>query len=1009
MALLAPSPISTPDVWAAANRQYGPTAAIPGARDPMLTPYIVDIERLVASGTCKRVVLACASQMGKSEMLLDIAGQRLDQRPAPILYVGPNKQFLTEQFEPRIMALLDEAPTLMAKVARGKRMTKTRKVVAGVPFRLAHSGSSSALKSDPAALALVDEYDEMLANIKGQGDPLGLVERRGDTFADFVCVVTSTPRQGMVQTERDELSGLIFWAIAPNEDIASPIWRLWQQGTRHHCCWPCPHCADYFVPRFDRVRWPEDATPAQAAKASWVECPRCGGVITEEHKADLNARRRFVAPGQQVDSAGNVTGEPAQTTTASYWVSGLLSPFVPIGDRVKSHLEAVALGDGSMIQTSMNGGFGEVYTPGGIDINDWQQVAARRGVYHFGEVPAEVIRLTCAIDVQKRGVYYCIRGWGGRATSFVIDAGEIAGFTDDAEVWGDVAQLITTAHAGLSISLCLIDSGFRPGKINEGSANAVYQFCRRFPRLARPTKGYASLSAPIIRTRTKVAIPGRQMTTTIELVRLDTDFWKSRLHERLAWPEGQAGGITLAADCSVDYCKMLVSERRVVNALGKPEWIVINRRNHYLDCFDPETELLTKGGWVPVAQAARPDLEFATVDLATDEIEYQVATAFVKRRHVGQMIAIKGRRVDAVVTPNHRMVTYRSNPIDSVPRMTLAKDLTIWHRIKLTAKWTGADAATMILPETRIRTRRGAGTVELIEAQRIVDAGDWCELLGWYVADGHRRKIGQSRQVVISHNPRLRELFGRLGFGHRVIGHQLTVTSRQLFAGLDDCEEPGDDRSSFRKRVPQMIKDASPRLIARFVDAAMLGDGWQQGRSRAYATTSAELADGLQELMLKLGRTGNVRCRHPPPCTLHGATGSPAAQQFHVSECGTSAALLRRADNTSLISTVSYDGMIYCVTVPNGTLIARRNGLPFIVGNCEAMNEAAGHLLGVARIPVGTMRDMPDEGDEPDPGAPNPAPPEGPPPPVAVLSPAAASRDRIRRIAERLNQKGTRI
>ena len=39
------------------------------------------------------------AQSGKSELMLDVAGQRLDQRPGPILYVGPNKQFLTEQFE----------------------------------------------------------------------------------------------------------------------------------------------------------------------------------------------------------------------------------------------------------------------------------------------------------------------------------------------------------------------------------------------------------------------------------------------------------------------------------------------------------------------------------------------------------------------------------------------------------------------------------------------------------------------------------------------------------------------------------------------------------------------------------------------------------------------------------------------------------------------------------------------------------------------------------------------
>ena len=160
---------------------YPPTAGIPGPRDPYLTPYKIDVARAAASGRYRRVVDVSGSQMGKTDAILDVIGHRLDQKPAPILYVGPTKQFVTEQFEPRVLALLDEAPSLRSKVARGKKMTKTRKIVAGVPLRLAHGGSSSALKSDPAALAIVDEVDELVANVKGQGDPVGLVEARGDT------------------------------------------------------------------------------------------------------------------------------------------------------------------------------------------------------------------------------------------------------------------------------------------------------------------------------------------------------------------------------------------------------------------------------------------------------------------------------------------------------------------------------------------------------------------------------------------------------------------------------------------------------------------------------------------------------------------------------------------------------------------------------------------------------------------------------------------------------------
>jgi len=545
---------------------------------------MVPFERAVFEGACKRVIIVTASQSGKTEGLLDIAGQRLDQRPAPILYVGPNKQFLTEQFEPRIMALLDTAPTLASKVARGKRMTKTRKVIAGVPLRLAHAGSSAALKSDPAALALVDEYDEMLANVKGQGDPLGLVERRGDTYADFVCAVTSTCRTGMVGTVNDEQSGLQFWDIAPVEDIESPIWRLWQQGTRHHWAWPCPHCADYFVPRFDRARWPPGATPTEAEHATYLECPRCGGVIEDaKHKTIMNAAGRYVAPGQRVDRDGTVHGEPPLVGAISFWVSGFASPFVTFGERVRAYLEAVALGDDAMIQTAINAGFGELHSPGGIGVKEWQQIARRRMPHKFGEVPLEVIKLSAAVDVQSNGLIYSVRGWGERATSWQIESGELAGFTNEPEIWTDLANVLTEHYDGLPISMALIDSGFRPNKPNEGPTNVVYDFCRRFRRFAKPTKGYDTLAAPIVRGKAKMTIPGQRVPMNLELIRLDTDYWKSRLLERLSWPQDQPGGFLLASDATDDYCQQLVSEVRKLTPSGKPQWIRISRRNHYLD------------------------------------------------------------------------------------------------------------------------------------------------------------------------------------------------------------------------------------------------------------------------------------------------------------------------------------------------------------------------------------------------------------------------------------------
>ena len=120
----------------------------PGPRDPSLTPYMIPFARAIASRRWRRVVMCCGAQTGKTETLLDVIGQRLDQAPCRVMYVGPGRQFVSERFEPRLMQLLDEAPSLAGKVARGKRMTKTRKVIAGVPLFLAHGGSSAALKSE---------------------------------------------------------------------------------------------------------------------------------------------------------------------------------------------------------------------------------------------------------------------------------------------------------------------------------------------------------------------------------------------------------------------------------------------------------------------------------------------------------------------------------------------------------------------------------------------------------------------------------------------------------------------------------------------------------------------------------------------------------------------------------------------------------------------------------------------------------------------------------------------
>jgi len=70
----------------------------------------------------------------------------------------------------------------------------------------------------------------------------------------------------------------------------------------------------------------------------------------------------------------------------------------------------------------------------------------------------------------------------------------------------------------------------------------------------------------------------------LDLVRLDTDHWKSWVHERLRWPDDHVGGWHVFRGIDDDYCHQIVSEARMKKPTGRVEWVQRSRDNHFFDC-----------------------------------------------------------------------------------------------------------------------------------------------------------------------------------------------------------------------------------------------------------------------------------------------------------------------------------------------------------------------------------------------------------------------------------------
>lgn len=555
------------------------------------------------------VVFICGSQMSKTDgVVLNTIGWQFDDDPRPILYIGPTKKNAESVSADRISKMIRTVPSLYAGLAKGQKDKTAEKFIHGVRLGVAWAGSATELASHPAAKVFVDERDRM-EDIKGEGDVNTLAEARVATY-DGIVITTSTPTLGSVETELLE-TGLEHWKPADAEDIQSPSWKLWQEGSRHEWAWPCAHCREYYIPRFKLLVWPKDATPTQAYQDASVVCPHCGTETADADKEWMNDHAVFVAPGQRPEACGDddvcatiVDGEVvaevpygdflepqnAPYDTLSFWASGLCSNWRTFGHRARGFLRALESGEPGRVQAARNTGFGELYRPR-TSTPDWQVVANLREPYHFDDLPEWAQVLTCSVDVQARMLIYSVRAWGAAGRNAQIRHGEIHGATKFDEPWEKLGELLERRWEDLMITRMLVDSGFNPSKSLSGSVddekiptNKVYEFCRRHRGRAMAVKAHDTLTKPIRPAQIDINVGGRILKNGLTLWHVDSDFFKSEVYDWIELDPADPGRFRLSEDTTDDYCMQLVAEARTVKPSGKVEWVKIRKDNHYLDC-----------------------------------------------------------------------------------------------------------------------------------------------------------------------------------------------------------------------------------------------------------------------------------------------------------------------------------------------------------------------------------------------------------------------------------------
>lgn len=143
--------------WAEKNRRLSPeSSAEAGPWRNERTPYLVDIMDAFTDPKVNKLTVVAASQVGKSEVELNIIGYIIDQDPGSTIYVQPTLDDARKFSRLRIAPMIRDSKPLRKKVSdvktRDSGNTILQKSFPGGMLTITGSNSPSALASTPGPL-----------------------------------------------------------------------------------------------------------------------------------------------------------------------------------------------------------------------------------------------------------------------------------------------------------------------------------------------------------------------------------------------------------------------------------------------------------------------------------------------------------------------------------------------------------------------------------------------------------------------------------------------------------------------------------------------------------------------------------------------------------------------------------------------------------------------------------------------------------------------------------------
>lgn len=398
------------------------------------------------------------------------------------------------------------------------------------------------------------------------------------------------------------------------------IWQEISQGTDSRIARPCPHCEAYVTPEREHlIGWADAETEIEAAeKATW-SCPACSKPWTERQRVEAAEHAVLVHRGQKVQKNGRVVGDLPQTKTLGFRWSAIDNPFAMAADLGAEEWRARHSHDRDNADKKMlQFRWAIPYAPPTVELTvlDPDDLARRKHTWKKGVIPDDCVCVSVGVDTGKARLHWVVLAFRSCGSVSVIEYGEQPTRSNDLGTLRGLREALAELQAYFTggwrdktgktwlPAQVWIDSGYADHKV------PVYEFCHIAnegmqigQEVYRPSKGYgeAQRGMTAYRAPTQKSVMIRYIGTEFDfrwqrderilLVHVNSDYWKSQVHQGMAMADDEVGSIQLydapSSDEHFTYAAHITAEvQREEFVPGRGEVIVfrrMKRQNHYLD------------------------------------------------------------------------------------------------------------------------------------------------------------------------------------------------------------------------------------------------------------------------------------------------------------------------------------------------------------------------------------------------------------------------------------------